>query len=257
MLDNARRRIRLTGDCSITTPTERLRSAAIDAASLRAAAADSAPLAARVMAVKRWQSARLAATHADLLAHPRFSHATRFFLEDLYGPKDLSQRDLELARVIPMLVRLLPKAALATIAEAVELDALSERLDLRLARELPALATGANDLGEADYARAYRSAGTRAERVAQIALVLTIGRSLDALVKKPLMSGLLATMAGPARAAGLTVIHGFLQQGFAAFKAMKGAGAFLALIEARETVLLERLFAGDSENLLERGAGEP
>ena len=212
-----------------------------ESAGRRAVAADE-DLRHWVREVKRWQSARLARTHADLLEAPRYRDAARFFLDDLYGAKDFSQRDAELMRVIPTLTRLLPDAALATLADAVELDALSERLDTALAA---ALQPGARaPLTERDYARAYRTCATRAERAHQLDLVLVVGRSLDRLVKHPLIGRLLAAMGGPARVAGLSAMHQFLVDGFDAFRRIGGAGEFLRRIDARERQILAQLFDG-------------
>ncbi|HMS81100.1 MAG TPA: hypothetical protein PKC20_16530, partial [Burkholderiaceae bacterium] len=127
--------------------------------------------------LRAWQAGRLAFTHADLLASPRYRQATRFFLDELYGAKDFSQRDAELARVIPTLTRFMPAAALETIADAVELDALSERLDLATARALVADASiRGRPIDDEAYARAFRAAGSRTDRERQVELVEHIGR---------------------------------------------------------------------------------
>ena len=96
---------------------------------LRAAYGGDAALRAPVLALKAWQAARLARTYADLHASERYRGATQFFLEELYGARDFSQRDTEIEHILPKLTRLLPEAALDTIAGAVELDELSEQLD--------------------------------------------------------------------------------------------------------------------------------
>ena len=62
-----------------------------------------AVLGARWLAVKRFQSQRLARTYADLLASERYRESCEFFLEELYGPKDFEQRDQEVQRVVPRL----------------------------------------------------------------------------------------------------------------------------------------------------------
>jgi hypothetical protein len=236
-------------------PAERLKGAAAEAAQLRRAAQADAGLHAQLETIRAWQGGRLAATHADLLAHARYSAAAHFFLEDLYAPKDITRRDEELSRVVPTLVRFLPDAALDTVADALELDALSERLDNHLAHAWAGRPGEA--MTEQAYAQAYRQAGTRPERETQIVLMLKVGRSLDRLVRKPLIAGLLATMGPAARASGLGVIHDFLQRGFAAFKAMGGAEPFLRLISEREAALMARLFEGTSTGLLSPGAGTP
>ena len=90
-------------------------------------------IAQRWRAVKSWQSQRLQQTYPDLLASPRYGPACRFFLDELYGAKDFSQRDNEALRVVPKLARMLPDRAIETMALAVELDELSETLDARVA----------------------------------------------------------------------------------------------------------------------------
>lgn len=187
-------------------------------------------------AIKRHQSQRLQQTYADLLQSPRYRAAAQFFLEDLYGEKDFEQRDSEALRIVPKLARLLPERAVETMAMAVELDELSEILDARVAAnvELP--------LDDARYARAYRSAGTPAERERQILMVDTIGRTLDRLARMPLLAGMLHVMRGPAEATGLQHLHQFLVRGFDSFRAMKGAGEFLDIVRDRETALMRRMF---------------
>jgi len=237
--------------------SDRLRTAAAEVAALRTLEGVDPEVTARRDALREWQAKRLVHTHADLLREPRHARAARFFLDELYGAKDFSQRDDELARVIPTLARFLPQAALETIADAVELDALSERLDLATARALaadPALRDGA-PIDDAAYARAYRSAGSRTDRERQIELIDHIGRALDRLVRHPLLGSLLGAMEKPARLAGLVAMHEFLASGFAAFRAMRGADEFLRRVTGRETELMQRLYAGESDPLQRAGQG--
>ena len=195
----------------------------------------------RLAEVKRWQAQRLADTYADVSSQPRYEAATSFFLDDLYGPKDFSGRDQAMLRIVPVMKRLLPASAVETAALAIELDALSEDLDQRLAAKL-----GARPLEPESYAAAYRASGTRAERERQIALIDAVGHRLDALVKKPMVGGTLKLMRQPARVAGLSDLQDFLERGFESFRRMKGADDFLALVRTRETELLNRLFSGEA-----------
>ena len=194
----------------------------------------------RLREVKRWQAQRLAATYADVSGEPRYEAATRFFLDDLYGPKDFSRRDQAMLRIVPVMSRILPASAVETAAMAVELDALSEDLDQRLA-----LALGTQPLEAHSYAEAYRASATRAERERQVTLIDAVGHRLDALVKKPLVGRTLQLMRQPARVAGLTDLQDFLERGFEAFRRMGGADYFLALVRERETEILNRLFSGE------------
>ncbi len=194
---------------------------------------------ARLAELKAWQAARLARTYADLAADPRYAKATAFFLGDLYGAKDFSGRDEAMLRIYPVMVRTLPMGAVETAALAIEVDALSEDLDRRVAAALDA-----GPIDESTYAQAYRKAGTRAERARQIELIDEVGRRLDMLVVKPLVYATLKLMRQPARLAGLQDLQTFLERGFEAFRHMGGAEEFLATIGGRETQILSRLFSG-------------
>ena len=201
---------------------------------LRAASPE---LHARVQALKAYQQRRFAHTYADLLATPRYGAAARFFLDELYGPSDFSHRDAQFARVVPALVRLFPRDVVATVATLAGLHALSERLDSAMAHAL----AGA-EVDAAAYVKAWRAIGHARDREQQVALTLDVGRDLDALTRKPLLRHSLRMMRGPARAAGLSALQGFLESGFDTFLAMRGAQEFLGTVSTREHALLNALF---------------
>jgi hypothetical protein len=192
--------------------------------------------------LKEWQAARLARTYADLLADPRHRPAAEFFLSDLYGPKDFRTRDEELARVVPIMVRVLPARALMTLLEAVKMDTLSESLDTAMVLALRRAKRNAS-IDWPAYVAAYRLCGRRQDRELQIQLIDDIGKILDRLTRMPLIHVSLKFMKGPAQLAGLGALHSFLQRGFEAFYAMKGADDFLAIVTERETALMRELFA--------------
>jgi len=212
---------------------------------LRAAARADAQRAADRLALRAWQAERLAGSYPDLLASDRHRPAAEFFLSDLYGPKDFSQRDTEVTRILPTMERMLPDAAMRAFGAAIELDYLSEYLDAQVAKTIRAgQGRGALAITPERYAAAYRDCGHVEERRQQIELVDAIGRALDRLTRMPLMSAGLELMRGPARMAGLSEIHDFFKRGFDAFKHMRGAEEFLRTIRTRETRLMERLLAG-------------
>lgn len=194
-------------------------------------------LAARVHALKRYQQARFAFTYQDLLSSARYGLAARFFLEELYGPSDFRERDAQFARVVPALVRLFPKEIVETVATLGQLHALSEQLDTRTARQLDGV-----EIVPAQYAAAWQAAGDEAARETQIDLTLKVGAALDRFTRKPLLRRSLHLMRGPARASGLGQLQVFLESGFDAFKAMRGAQEFLDLIGSRERSLARLLF---------------
>jgi hypothetical protein len=209
---------------------------------LRALRGEGTRAPARLAELKRWQAQRLTRTYADYAAQPRYRAATAFFIDDLYGPKDFSSRDQAMLRILPVMSRLLPGSAVETAAISIELEALSEDLDHRLAA---ALASG--PITDGSYADAYRKSATRAERERQVDLIDAAGHRLDEVVGKPMLGSTLALMRHPARMAGLADLQDFLERGFGAFRDMKGADEFLAAVKSRETRILNRLFSAAAD----------
>ncbi len=104
---------------------------------LHAERAENPILAGALDRIAYWQSRRLKMTYADLAADPRYAAAIEFFQNDLYGAADYSRRDADLARIVPVMVRLLPEGVVMTIAAAMDLNALSQELDRVLVARLP------------------------------------------------------------------------------------------------------------------------
>lgn len=198
-----------------------------------------ASLSERVRRLKAYQQARFSHTYADLLQHPRYEAASRFFLVELYGPSDFSRRDEQFARVVPAMVRLFPEDIVATVATLAALHALSERMDTEMATHLGQ----SDELDAPIYIAAWQGTGHPVARERQIALTVQVGERLDRLTRNPLLRHSLRMMRGPARAAGLTELQHFIETGFDTFRAMRGAKEFLALIGDRERRLAETLFA--------------
>ena len=195
-------------------------------------------LQARVQAVKHYQHERFQHTYADLLAQPRYAQATRFFLDELYGPVDFTRRDTQFKRVVPALVRLFPREVVRTVQTLGELHALSEELDSAMGRVVP---PGPVDL--AGYAGAWQTVGRPADREAQIMLMRRVADALDLHTRNPLLRHTLRLMRTPARLAGLPELQAFLEAGFDTFGAMRGAKDFLDTVVGRERALAAWLFA--------------
>lgn len=227
-----------------------------------------------VAAVKAFQHHRFGQTYADMLASPQFGPAARFFLADLYGPWDYSDRDHQFARVVPVLVRTLPKELLQTLAALARLHALSERLDSAMAQALlldsspsgdkaggargrAGSARGQELLDDIPYAAAWRKASTPEHRRLQIDLTLQVGAALERFTHMRLLRQSLRLMRAPAQAAGLGALQRFLEVGFDTFKAMNGSDAFLAAIKSREQAYAASLFAGADADADATPAGAP
>jgi len=194
--------------------------------------------------LRQWQAWRVERSFGHFLQDPQRRDAAMFFLSEVYGDHDFSRRDASLARIVPMLQKLLPASVLGTLADAIELDALTHALDLRMAQALEMLAPRRKTLDQALYAHAYRQVGHRRLRMHQIDLLVRVGEGLARAVRLPGVSMLLRLSRGPARATGLADLQGFLERGFAAFALLGDASTFLHEIERDERASARRLFAG-------------
>lgn len=199
----------------------------------------SAALANRLRGLQAWQAARLAATYGDLHREPRYRQALDFFLSDLYGPTDSRQRDRQLARAWRFLQRALPAHLRAALDRAIELQVLSAEFDLAVAQALPAGPISANG-----YGAAYRAVGQRNAREQQIGLIVAVGRDLDRAARQRWTAFALRAAHVPAHAAGFGALQDFLERGFAAFQAMRGAAGLLRLIAERELQVMDALLSG-------------
>lgn len=197
--------------------------------------------------LRRWQTDRLAGGFRDFLADPRKRPAATFFLTDLYSDRDFSARDRDVAKVMPLMARLLPENLLIAATDTIELAIISHAFDLRLAEQLAQRKQPGAAITEPDYAAAYRAVGCSRLRRHQIALIVEVGQTLDAAVKRHGVYRLLKAARLPAKLAGLSELQGFLERGFSAFDHLGGAEAFLDAIAAREYQVSARLFAGHSQ----------
>ncbi|TCP00753.1 FFLEELY motif protein [Rubrivivax gelatinosus] len=197
-------------------------------------------LEARTRAVKDYQHRRFAASYADLLEQPRYAESSRFFLDELYGPQDFTDRDAQFARVVPGLVRIFPHELVVTVRALSELHALSETMDTSMAARISSPRVDARA-----YVAAWQAVGQPTVRARQIELMLLVGSALDRYTRNPILRHSLRLMRTPARAAGLSALQSFLESGFDTFRAMKGADAFLATISSRERDLAALLFSVD------------
>ncbi len=198
-------------------------------------------------AIKRFQARRFQATYPDLLQSPRYKTAASFFLFELYSDKVYAERDQQFARIASTIARLFPQAVVNTAAALADVHALTERLDDAMAHAwLASQAERPNQNDPARYIACWRQVADRAARQQQLDVVLALGQSLDSLTRKPGLRMLLKMMRAPAAAAGLGSLQNFLETGFDAFQAMRGAEAFLMLITLREGDWIQRLFEEDA-----------
>ncbi len=190
-----------------------------------------------------WQRRRLANSYQALIGQRRFAAAGDFFLAELYGGLNFRERDQQMERVLPVMVRMLRDDMLQALAGAFELQALSLSLDMDMTAVLEK--SGWRELNTDRYGEIYRTCGRQADRHRQIELIGQLGLTLNELVHHWLVLFLIRTLRGPARAAGFGLLQTFLEQGLKAFQIMGDGTEFIETIWHNEERISQRLFAGD------------
>jgi len=186
--------------------------------------------------LQTWQCERLLATHHDLAKQSRYQNAMQFFVDELYGPKDFSQRDADIARVIPKLASVLPESAMLAMEDALALNALSFELDMKMAQALED-----KPINKDTYAETYRQVGTLETRAKQIQIIEHLGTQLDGVVRMRGIGMLISLARRPAKMAGLLALHEFLERGFKAFKAIGDVHSFIGPVLKKEREIMALL----------------
>ena len=198
--------------------------------------------------LQQWQCQRLLASHDDLWQQKRFKPAMQFFIDELYGPKDFSQRDREIARVVPKMSAILPEKALLSLESALHLNALSYQLDVEMSKRLHH-----QTIDRHSYAEAYRGCDNLEQRQMQIEFIQALGNDLADVIDIRGISALLMISRKPAKLAGVLSLHEFLEAGYKAFKKLGNVNEFIDPIVNREKQIMQDLFDKNKSNPLPEG----
>ncbi|APD86724.1 hypothetical protein BM527_11830 [Alteromonas sp. Mex14] len=194
--------------------------------------------------LQHWQCERLLVTHDELAQQKRYQKAMAFFVDELYGPKDFSQRDADLVRVIPKLAKVLPDKAMNAMDDALSLNALSFDLDMAMAQYLQAHFPN-EPINRDNYALAYRHVGRIDDRTHQIDIISHLGDQLADVIKIRGIGMLISLSRRPAKLAGLLALHEFLERGFDAFKALGDVQSFIQPVLVREKAIMQTLLSDE------------
>jgi len=192
--------------------------------------------------LQQWQRARIARSFEDLAEQEGYRPAVHFFLSELYGGLDFRQRDQDMGKVMPVMIRFLPDRTLGTMSEAFELQAISLEFDMLMAAEMARRRLSGLDMQS--YCEVYRAANDRPGRERQILLIRKLGYDLDKVVQWPLVNYLVRLLRGPAHAAGFGALQEFLETGLASFRALEDPAWFVETIYHREWAAMEKMFSG-------------
>ena len=179
-----------------------------------------------------WQVAYTLPFYSEFQADPDTAAAVEFVISDLIGTGIIA-RDADLARVIPIMVRLLPDRALQTLASAMELNARALTINLDICRRLFDTTDVQAGISEHDYCAAFRYSTSFDECLELIELVVGLGHSLKRMVRSPALGMTLRAMHHPAHAAGFGAMQDFLETGYSTFHAIEDVDFFLGRFAER------------------------
>jgi hypothetical protein len=195
-----------------------------------------------------WQTDYMLPFYEDLRASKDYSAAVDFVVSDLTGI-GVSQRDHDIARVVPIMSKMLPEKALRTMAAAMRLNARVLEINLSICRILYSENSGVREFSEADYCAASRQAGSLDECLELIHLTAEVGHSLDHVVRIPMIGAMLRAMRMPARLWGFAAMQKFLEKGYTTFDALEDVDRFLDVISNRMAEVFTRIFTEPIERL--------
>ena len=189
----------------------------------------------------RWQLDYMLPFFADLLEPEGYAEAVDFIVSDLAGV-GISERDRDIERAAPVIVRSLPAHPLATAAAAVELNARVLQINLGICRALLVNGELPPTIGETDYYGACQAVSSYDECMELVRLAVELGETLKRLVRVPLIGGLLRTMRKPAHAAGFGALQEFLETGYLTFHRISDIDRFLELLQLRLDQVFRRIY---------------
>jgi hypothetical protein len=195
-----------------------------------------------------WQTDYLLPFYENLRISPDYEAAVDFVVSDLTGI-GVSQRDRNIARVVPLMSKMLPERALRTMASAMHLNARVLEINLSICRILYEGKPGDVEITEATYCTANRRAASLDECFELIQLTAEIGHSLNHVIRIPMIGPMLRAMRKPAQLWGFGAMQTFLEQGYETFSALEDVDRFLEDITARMTEVFTYIFTEPLENL--------
>ena len=195
-----------------------------------------------------WQVAYTLPFYSEFEENPETAAAIEFVISDLIGT-GISARDADLARVVPMMIRLLPDKALQALASAMELSARALAVNLEICQALFSQTDTSAGISERDYCDAFRRATTLDECMELVELTIVLGHRLKRLVRRPFLGMTLRAMHLPAHATGFGAMQDFLEKGYTTFHEIDDVDYFLDRFSVRMTEVFTSIYEKSLDSL--------
>ncbi|MEF3275907.1 MAG: hypothetical protein K6356_16185 [Chloroflexus sp.] len=192
------------------------------------------------LALQIFQTNRLRRDYQDLSEIAEYQPLGEFFFNEMYGPRDFSQRDQE-GRRLQHFLGMLPGVHARDLEEVLELLDLTYHLDDDLARLMMAAQIG-TDFDEAIYEHFYRLADRYHERLRQLTLIRSSLYNVFRLSRSAVLGLALRRSHFVARLVGIGQVHTFLRLGYEALQHVTTIEHFAETIYQRELDRLNRIY---------------
>jgi hypothetical protein len=192
------------------------------------------------IALQIFQSNRLRRDYADIAAIPQFDLVGEFFFNEMYGPRDFTDRDRSAQR-LKQFLHYLPGVRVRDLEDVLDLLELTNRLDHELADLMIAREIGI-DFTEEIYEQMYFEADNYGPRRDQIDLVCRCLYNVYRLSRNPLIGRALHSTRFLARIAGIEPAYDFLIAGYDALQKVTDVKVFADAIADRELRRLDRIY---------------
>lgn len=190
--------------------------------------------------MQAFQVELLTADYADFTAQPRYKALLHFFFSALYAPRDFSLRNESFRTLHDWLVNLIGHDPVRLLAQAIELNDLTESLDDDVVIALRTLGV-TSSIAVDDWERAYRLVGRRLDRIRQVEMLVHIGAALDQVAAVPFVDVQLRAVRPAMALLGWEHVTDFLAQGYKAIRTARPIDQALDAIHERELARIDRL----------------
>ncbi|NTW03777.1 MAG: hypothetical protein HGA19_21305 [Oscillochloris sp.] len=192
------------------------------------------------IALQVFQSNRLRRDYSDLASIPMYEPVGEFFFNELYGPRDFSQRDND-ARRLQHFLHIVPGVHLRDIEEILELISITADLDDDMTRLMIEQKTPIT-FDEPLYNYLYRLANNYTDRHRQLELIGNCLLNVFRLSRSHLLGMALERSGLLARLAGFEAGHSFLLKGYLALRNVTEIDLFATTIYNRERERLDQIY---------------
>ncbi len=193
-------------------------------------------------ALIRFQVNRLKNSYQDYLEKEEYHKITRFFLNEVYTTKDITERNAGFKKVYQKFKGKVGASLANDLSKLIDLNDLSEHLDQLMVGKLHQMGVG-EKFSEDEYEEAYYLTDVYSERKEQINLIVKSLRTFHALSKYRSIGLTLSVIRPYALLKGARELMDFMQDGYRVFRSTKDVVPFEKAIQKFELKRLDRIYS--------------